>query len=32
VLRAIRSALGVDHAAFRLMLDETFSSAFRCDV
>lgn len=32
VLRAIRSALGVDHAPFRLMLDEALSSAFRCDV
>ena len=32
VLRAIRSALGVDHAAFRLMLDETLSRALRCDV
>jgi hypothetical protein len=32
VLRAIRSALGVDHATFRLILDEALSSAFRCDV
>lgn len=32
VLRAIRSALGVDHTTFRLMLDETLSRALRCDV
>jgi hypothetical protein len=32
VLRAIRSALGVDHTTFRLMLNGILSRALRCDV
>ena len=32
VLRAIRSALGVDNATFRMFLDESLSTGFRCDV
>ena len=31
VIRAIRSALGVDNATFRLILDESLSKAFLCD-
>ena len=32
VLRAIRSALGVDNTAFRLILDAALSKGFRCEV
>jgi hypothetical protein len=32
VIRAIRTALGVDNAAFRLTLDVTLGKALRCDV
>ena len=31
VIRAIRSALGVDNATFRLILDESLSKAFLCE-
>ena len=31
VIRAIRSALGVDNAAFRRILDESLSNALHCD-
>ena len=32
VIRAIRTALGVDNAAFRLTLDDSLGKALRCDV